>query len=119
MTYIDGFVLAVPTAKKEAYRLHAEAAVPLFQRHGAIRMVENWGVDVPDGEVTSLPMAVKCKPDETVVFSWVIWPDKATRDKGWAEMPNDPEMSAMTEMPFDGKRMIFGGFEPLLEVDLG
>lgn len=119
MTYVDGFVLAVPTANREAYRAHAEGSIELFRRHGALQMVETWGVDVPDGEVTSLPMAVKLKPDETVVFSWVIWPDKATRDKAWAAMPDDPEMAAMTEMPFDGKRMIFGGFEPLMDIRLG
>jgi uncharacterized protein YbaA (DUF1428 family) len=121
MTYIDGFVLAVPTASKEAYRKHAEDAVAQFKRHGALRMVETWGVDVPDGVVTSFPMAVQKKPDETVVFSWVVWPDKETRDKAWEAMPLDPEMAAMDmeSMPFDGKRMIFGGFEPLLEVDLG
>jgi uncharacterized protein YbaA (DUF1428 family) len=116
MTYIDGFVAAVPTANREAYRLHAEKAVPLFKRLGATAMVENWGVDVPDGEVTSLKMAVQAKPDETVVFSWVVWPDRKTRDAAWAAMQSDPEMAAMGEMPFDGKRMIFGGFETILEV---
>lgn len=115
MTCIDGFVAAVPTANKEAYLRHAEAAVPFFKRYGALKLVENWGVDVPDGEVTSFPMAVKLKDDETVVFSWVIWPDRDTRDKAWAEMQNDPEMAAMGQMPFDGKRMIFGAFETLLE----
>ena len=117
MTYIDGFVLPVPTANKESYREHARAAMPIFRKYGALRMVETWGVDVPDGEVTSLPMAVKLQPDETVVFSWVIWPDNATRDKGWAEMSADMEAD-MGQMPFDGKRMIFGGFEPILEEDL-
>lgn len=115
MTYVDGFVAAVPTANKEAYRKHAESAWPLFKGYGALKMVENWGVDVPDGEVTSLPMAVKLKPDETVVFSWVIWPDKATRDEAWAKMSADMDAN-MGDMPFDGKRMIFGGFELLLEV---
>lgn len=115
MTYIDGFVAAVPTANREAYRAHAEKAVPLFKRHGATGMVENWGIDVPDGKLTSLPMAVQAKPDETVVFSWVVWPDRATRDAGWAAMQADPDMAAMGDMPFDGKRMIFGGFETILE----
>lgn len=118
MTYIDGFVLAVPTAKKDAYRAHAESVIGMFRRYGAVQMMETWGVDVPDGKLTSFPMAVKLRPDETVVFSWVVWPDKATRDKAWADMPNDPQMSETTEVPFDAKRMIFGGFEPLLEVKL-
>ncbi len=118
MTYIDGFVLAVPTAHKEAYRKHAESSLPLFKRHGAIHMMETWGTDVPDGKLTSFPMAVKLQPDETVVFSWVVWPDKETRDKAWEAMPNDPEMNQSMEMPFDGKRMIYGGFSPLLEADL-
>ncbi|TPE62243.1 DUF1428 domain-containing protein [Sandaracinobacter neustonicus] len=119
MTYVDGFVLAVPTANKALYKAHAEGTIDLFRRYGALKMVETWGVDVPDGEVTSFPMAVKLKPDETVVFSWIIWPDKATRDKAWAEMTSDPDMAAMVEIPFDGKRMIFGAFEPLMEVTLG
>ncbi|MCG2842497.1 DUF1428 domain-containing protein [Sandaracinobacter sp. RS1-74] len=114
MTYVDGFVAAVPTANKEAYRKHAADSVPVFKGYGALAMVENWGVDVPDGEVTSLPMAVKRKEDETVVFSWVIWPDKETRDKAWEKLMSDPAMTNM-EMPFDGKRMIFGGFETILE----
>ena len=118
MTYIDGFVLAVPTAQRDAYRQHAESVLPLFKRHGALRMVETWGSDVPDGTHTSFPMAVKLKPDETVVFSWIVWPDRETRDKAWAAMPGDPEMNSSTEVPFDGKRMIYGGFEPLLEADL-
>jgi uncharacterized protein YbaA (DUF1428 family) len=113
--YIDGFVAAVPTANKEAYRKHAESAWPLFQKCGATRMVEGWGNDVPDGKLTSFPIAVQKKDDETVVFSWVIWPDKATRDKGWQAMMEDESMKGMT-MPFDGKRLIYGGFEPLLDL---
>ena len=115
MTYVDGFVAAVPTANRDAYRAHAEKAVPIFKAHGALALVENWGVDVPDGELTSLPMAVKAQPDETVVFSWVVWPDRATRDSAWQAMRTDPAMAAMGEMPFDGRRMIFGGFETILD----
>jgi uncharacterized protein YbaA (DUF1428 family) len=114
MTYVDGYVIAVPTANKEAYRQHAEKAAPLFREFGALTVVETWGDDVPDGEVTSLPMAVKKKADETVVFSWVTWPDKATRDSGWARMMEDERMKTMGDMPFDGKRMIFGGFETIV-----
>jgi uncharacterized protein YbaA (DUF1428 family) len=115
MTYVDGFVLAVPTANREAYRQHAERAVPFFKEFGATRLVECWGDDVPDGEVTSFPMAVKKADDETVVFSWVLWPDKATRDAGMKKMMEDPRMKEMGDMPFDGKRMIFGGFDMIVD----
>lgn len=113
--YIDGFVAAVPTANKDAYLEHAKSAWPLFKRSGALQMVENWGDDVPDGKLTSFPLAVKKQENETVVFSWVIWPDKATRDAGWAAMMEDPTMQKM-DMPFDGKRMIYGGFTSILDV---
>ncbi|MEO1406284.1 MAG: DUF1428 domain-containing protein [Pseudomonadota bacterium] len=116
MTYIDGFVLAVPTENKEAYLTHATACVPVFKKYGATRVVECWGADVPDGEVTSFPMAVKCKPDETVVFSWISWPSKEARDTGMDEAMKDPFFAdgSMTQ-PFDGSRMIFGGFETILD----
>jgi uncharacterized protein YbaA (DUF1428 family) len=115
MTYVDGYVLAVPTASREAYRLHAEKVAPLFRQYGALSVVEGWGDDVPDGKVTSLPMAVKKGADETVVFSWVSWPDKATRDAGWERMMQDPLMKEMGDVPFDGQRMIFGGFDVIVE----
>ena len=115
--YVDGFVCAVPTANKDAYRKHAEKAWPLFKQYGALTMVECWGDEVPDGKLTSFPLAVQKKDDETVVFSWVTWPDKATRDVGWKAMMEDERMSPENNpMPFDGKRMIYGGFTPLLEV---
>lgn len=76
MTYVDGFVAAAPTANREEYRKHAEAAA-VFKEHGALKLVECWGDDVPDGEITSFPMAVKCKADETVVFAWITWPSRA------------------------------------------
>lgn len=114
MTYISGFLMAVPTAKKDVYRDHAEKAWEIFADCGALAMHENWGVDVPDGEVTSFPMAVKKKDDETVVLSWMVWPDKDTADKGFDKMMKDPRMEALGEMPFDGKRMMWGGFEELL-----
>lgn len=82
MSYIDGFVIAVPTANKEAYRDFATEVAPLFRKYGALKLVECWGDDIPDGKVTSFPMAVKCKDDETVVFSWIEWPSKAVRDAG-------------------------------------
>jgi uncharacterized protein YbaA (DUF1428 family) len=116
MTYIDGFVLAVPTANKEAFRKMAEDAAVIFKDHGALQIFECWGDDVPDGKVTSFPMAVKCKPDETVVFSWVVWASREARDKGNDAVMADPRLGAgMEKPPFDGKRMIFGGFQPIVE----
>jgi uncharacterized protein YbaA (DUF1428 family) len=115
MTYVDGYVAAVPTNNREAYLAHASAAAPLFKAFGALTVVESWGDDVPDGKLTSLPIAVQKKPDETVVFSWVTWPDKATRDAGWKKLMEDERMKAMGDMPFDAKRMIFGGFDVILE----
>ena len=119
MNYVDGFVAAVPTANREAYVRHVEAAWPIFQRLGALALWECWGDDVPEGEVTSFPKAVQAGEDETIVFSWTLWPDKATRDSGWAKMMSDPEIAeAMGEMPFDGKRMIYGGFTPIFSKGL-
>lgn len=117
MTYIDGFVAAVATDSKESYRAHARKALEGFKRHGALSGFECWGDDVPDGEITSFPMAVKKKDDETVVFSWITWPDKTTRDAGMKTMLEDPEMNMdPSSMPFDGKRLIYGGFEMIVEV---
>lgn len=113
MNYIDGYVLAVPTAKREAYTAMATIAAPIFKEFGALRVVECWGDDVPEGKLTSFPMAVKCEPDETVVFSWVEWPSKQIRDEGMQKTIADPRM-ASCEMPFDGKRMIFGGFQAIV-----
>jgi uncharacterized protein YbaA (DUF1428 family) len=116
MTYVEGFVLAVPTANKEAYRKHAADAAPLFKEFGVARMVECWGDDVPDGKLNDFKSAVQAKPDETVVFSWFEYPDKATRDAATTKMMNDPRMAAMGgEMPFDGKRMIIGGFDSIVD----
>ena len=111
-SYIDGFVLAVPTANKETFRQHASEAAQIFKKHGALEIVECWGDDVPEGKLTSMPMAVKREPDEIVVFSWVVWPDKAVRDKGMQAVMDDPQMPK--DMPFDGKRLIYGGFQPIL-----
>lgn len=113
--YVDGFVTAVPTANKAAYVDHATTAAGIFAELGALRMVEGWGEDVPEGKVTDFRRAVQAGEDETVVFSWIEWPDKPTRDKGMAAMMEDPRIAAM-EMPFDGKRMIYGGFRPILDV---
>ncbi|PSN11200.1 DUF1428 domain-containing protein [filamentous cyanobacterium CCT1] len=121
MTYVDGFVLAVPTANKERYKQHAETAAVVFKEHGALKLVECWGDDVPDGDVTSFPMAVKCQDDETVCFSWILWPSREVRNQGMAAVMADPRMQPeanpeLTEMPFDGQRMIYGGFDMIVEV---
>ena len=114
MSYIEGFVAAVPRNNKEAYRQHAAGAVAMFKEFGATRQVETWGDDVPDGKVTDYKGAVKAKQDEIVVFSWVEWPSKEARDQGWEKANADPRMKAI-QMPFDGQRVIFGGFAPLLD----
>jgi uncharacterized protein YbaA (DUF1428 family) len=115
MSYFDGFVAAVPQANKDAYVAHAQDAWDkMFKPSGAVSMVETWADDVPDGKVTSFPMAVQCKDDEVVVFSWIEWPDKSMRDAAWARMMEDNE--DMSDMPFDGSRMIYGGFRPLMTV---
>ena len=116
MTYIEGFVLAVPTANKDEYRKHASEAAPLFKDFGVTRMVENWGDDVPKGKVTDFQGAVQAKDDETVVFSWFEYPDRKTRDAANAKMMSDPRMEEMGKnMPFDGKRMIIGGFDSFVD----
>ena len=111
--YVDGMVAAVPTANREAYLEHARTAADAFMRNGATRLVECWGVDVTDGKVTDFKRAVQARDDETVVFSWIEWPDQATSEKGMAALMEDPAMANM-EMPFDGQRMVFGGFEPIV-----
>jgi uncharacterized protein YbaA (DUF1428 family) len=117
MAYVDGFVVAVPTRNKDAYKIHAEKAAMVFKEHGALKLVECWGDDVPGGKVTSFPMAVKCEPDETVVFSWITWPSREVRDQGMAKVMADPRLQpGQNPMPFDGKRMIYGGFEMIVEV---
>jgi uncharacterized protein YbaA (DUF1428 family) len=115
MSYIDGFVIPVPVANKEAYRAIAAKVAPIFKEHGATRIVECWGDDVPDGKVTDFKRAVNAEPGETVVFSWIVWPSKAVRDEGNKKIMADPRMKMGPDMPFDGKRLIYGGFELLLE----
>ena len=116
MTYVDGFVAAVPSANKQAYIKHAETSAALFKEYGALSIVECWGDDVPEGKINSLHTAVMRKDDETVVFSWVTWPDKATRDAGWEKLTADPRMQPdVNPMPFDGARMIYGGFEMIVD----
>jgi uncharacterized protein YbaA (DUF1428 family) len=116
LSYIDGFVAAVPTANREKYRKHAEEAAGVFKEYGALKVVECWGDDVPVGQVTSFPMAVRRREDETVVFSWIVWPSKEERDAAWQKVMTDPRMQPdRNPMPFDGKRLIYGGFELLIE----
>lgn len=117
MSYVDGYLLAVKTAKKEAYREMATVAMTIFKENGALQVCETWGEDVPPGKVTSFPMAVKCQDDETVVFSWVIWPSKEARTIGMKKFMEDPRLNQwdMNSMPFDGQRMIFGGFDVLVQ----
>lgn len=109
MTYVDGFVAAVPEARKQDYIEHAARAAGMFREFGALRVTECWGDDVPEGELTSFPLAVRRAPDEVVVFSWIEWPSRAVRDAAWARVMADPRM-ADRPMPFDGRRMIYGGF---------
>lgn len=116
MTYVDGYVVPVPNAEKQAYIKLAEESASIFKQHGAVSVVESWGVEVPEGEVTSFPLAVQCKENETVVLAWVIWPSKEVRDVGIKKVMEDPRMAAMgpDAVPFDGKRMIFGEFETIV-----
>lgn len=117
MTYVDGFLAAVPDANKVAFKAHAEKAAVMFKEHGALNVVECWGDDVPEGQVTSFTMAVKRKDDETVVFSWIVWPSKDVRNAAWEKIMADHRMKADSNpMPFDGKRMMYGGFETLVDV---
>ncbi|WP_444917313.1 DUF1428 domain-containing protein [Microbulbifer sp. JMSA003] len=116
MSYADGFVAAVPSNNKEEYIKHAKIAAEVFKEQGALKVVETWGDDVPEGELTSFPLAVKCASNETVVFSWVLWPSKEVRDSGWQAVMDDPRMNPdQNPMPFDGKRLIYGGFNIILD----
>lgn len=117
MNYVDGFVVPVPAGKKEEYRkMSAEASV-VFRDYGAIRHVECWGDDVPEGKVTDFKRSVQATGDEVVVFSWIEWPSKAARDDGMKKAMEDPRFKNMSpdKMPFDGKRMIFGGFATIMD----
>ncbi len=116
MKYVDGFVVAVPADKKDAYREMAAKAAPLFKEFGALRIVECWASDGPDGKVTDFRMAVKAEENEEVVFSWIEYPSKEVRDAANQKMMSDPRMKEFGEsMPFDGKRMIYGGFESIID----
>ena len=116
MNYVDGFVAAVPTMNKEKYIEHAKISAVVFKEHGALKIVETWEDDVPEGDVTSFPMSVKRETNESVVFSWITWSSKESRDAGWKTLMEDPRMHPDTNpMPFDGKRLIYGGFNTILD----
>jgi uncharacterized protein YbaA (DUF1428 family) len=114
MSYVDGFLVAVPADRQEAYRTLAAKAAEIFVEYGALRVVECWGDDVPEGKTTDFRRAVKAEPNETVVFSWIEWPSRAARDAGNARMMADPRMHGMDHV-FDGKRMVYGGFATILD----
>lgn len=113
--YVQGFVVAVPEGNKAAYADTAERFWAILRDHGALSNVECWEADVRDGHTTDFRRAVKIEEGEKVVFAWVTWPDKATADAAGEKMMRDPRMAEFGDMPFDGKRMIHGGFEPLVE----
>jgi uncharacterized protein YbaA (DUF1428 family) len=115
MTYIDGFVVPVPAANKAAYLEMARQTLALFKEYGAIRVVECWGDDVPDGKVTDFRRAVQATAEEVVVFSWIEWPSKAVRDAAQKKMMDDERMAALPRTVFDGVRMIYGGFATILD----
>ena len=116
MRYIDGFVAAVPTSSSEEYKQFAKLFALIFKEYGALRVVESWGDDVPDGKLTSFPMAVQAEKDETVIFSWIEWPSKEVRATAWEKMQDDERFHPDTNpMPFDGKRMIYGGFNQIVD----
>lgn len=126
MSYIDGFLIAVPMTNRQKFIDHAKFSGSVFIELGALRVLECWGDDVPEGKLTDFRKAVQAKEDEAIVFSWIEWPDKPTRDAametmtGWMERPEtadarmDPQKNPM---PFDGSRMIFGGFTPVVEFE--
>lgn len=117
MAYVDGFVLAVPKDNVEAYKAQARRAGEVWKEHGALAYVECIGDDVPYGELTSFPRAVQAKDDEIVVFSWVVYGSRAERDATLAKVMADPRLKDdASNMPFDGKRLIYGGFEAFLEL---
>lgn len=114
--YVDGFILAVPTAGKEAYCRHAAYVAEVFKQHGALSLVQCWGDDVPEGKLNSVHTAVLRQPDEAVVFAWIIWPDRAARDEGMKRVSDDARVAGIRDrIPFDGARMIVDGFEVLVE----
>src|SRR5699024_10339686 len=115
MTYYTGFIAAVPPANREQFVEHVRAVWPLFKSWGAILLVETWGTDLPKGQRTEFYMAVQAQASEAVVFSWITWPDRETAETASHKMQTDPATQALPPMPFDGQRMVFGGFEPIFD----
>lgn len=115
MSYIDGFLVPVRRDRKAAYLEMARLSAPIFRENGALRVVETWGDDLPPGKTTDFASAVKAEAEETTVFSWIEWPSKAVRDEGMKTFMADPRLAQFPEMPFDGRRMVFGGFEVMLD----
>ena len=116
MEYIDGLVAAVPNENKDEYIEPARRTASIFKSHGALKLIECWGDNVPDGEVTSFLKAVKCQSNETVVFSWIVWPSKEIRDAGMEAIMKDEKLKLeMTQMPFDGTRLMYGGFSKVVD----
>lgn len=114
MAYVHGAVIPVPTVNRDAYVEKSGAMAAIFREHGALQVVDCWGDQVPSGKLTSFPKAVECNENETVVFSWMVWPSKEAADAGMQKAMSDPRMGG--DMPFDTKRMIFGGFEMVVDV---
>lgn len=119
MSYIDGFVIPVPSDKKDAYRAMAAKAAPLFLEHGALEIVECWGDDIPHGKLTDFHRAVDAREGENVVFAWVVWPSREARDAGSRKVMADPRLQSMGDAPFDPRRLIFGGFTPIFRSAAG
>lgn len=116
MAWVMAYAAAVPTARKAEHQAHAARMSEIFRRHGALRVVETWGVAVPPGELTSFPLAVKAGPDETVVMGWQEWPDRESQEANFPKAMQDPEAGDMRDAPLNGKTMIFAGFEVLTDV---
>jgi uncharacterized protein YbaA (DUF1428 family) len=116
MLYIDGFVIPIPKDRVDEYEKVARDAAAVWREHGALSVHECIGDDVPQGEVTSFPRAVQAGDDELVVFSWIVYESRDSRDEVNRKVMADPRMQGMSDLPFDGKRLIYGGFRPLVEV---
>ncbi|MET0370022.1 MAG: DUF1428 domain-containing protein [Sphingobium sp.] len=117
MTYVDGFLLPVPRANKEAYKKMAQMAAPIWIEYGALDYMEAWGDDITPGKTNDFRTAVIAEEGEEVVFSWIVWPSKEVRDAGNAKIMEDPRLKMdMADLPFSGPRMMFGGFAPLVEM---
>ncbi len=114
--YVAGFIIPVPENKRDAYRAWAERSAALMAELGCIEIVESWEDNVPDGSQTDFRKAVAAEPDEKIVFTWQVWPDKATVDRAEQVMQDDPRFDLPGDIPFDPKRIVFGGFSPLLKM---